>query len=358
MPGYPSFISRILTFVRRAPRAVVRAGLDAGRAWAISPNHYHVATYALNESGGWHLARRRRFRRIEVLRVKILTAPRVFAASIKTGIARSVVIPRYPEEGLAANLLHVLEVIRRLRPDASVYVDWVLTGTEIGFRYGEVGDDVWSRLFRTLGSPSPGLTHQAASRIDLAFWGTGKDHLAGKNLQNHRNIYHSVVSNWLEVANQRILDEVRRTHEQFLGGRFCIGVHRRVDNAMVANLQSKGYVPSLDLFVKTVESMLSVLQGEGIADCAIFLATDDAEAVEIFRRAFGPGLIVRDNVQRTTSEAAEVHFRDWDLLSITDAEDVLIDIILLSKCNVLVHASSSVSTVASIMNPSLNLVRL
>jgi hypothetical protein len=74
----------------------------------------------------------------------------------------------------------------------------------------------------------------------------------------------------------------------------------------------------------------------------------------VFKRAFGSRLIVRGNVQRTTSDAAEVHFTDWDRLSITNAEDVLV---LESKWDVLVHASSSVSTVASIMNPALTLIR-
>jgi hypothetical protein len=245
-----------------------------------------------------------------------------------------------------------------VRPDASVHVDWMLAGTEIGFRYGEVGGDVWSRLFRTLGSRSSETAHRADSRIDFAFWGTGKDHLTGKRLQDQRNAYHSAVLNRLKIINWRVLDEVRRIQEQFLEGRFCVGIHRRVGNAMVANLQGKGYVPSLELFVKTVESMLSVLSKEGISDYAVFLATDDAEAVDAFRCAFGPRLTVRDDVQRTTSDTAEVHFRDWDLLSIADAEDVLIDALLLSKCNVLVHAASSVSTVAAIMNPSLVLVRL
>jgi len=93
-------------------------------------------------------------------------------------------------------------------------------------------------------------------------------------------------------------------------------------------------------------------------DYAVFLATDDADAVGVFRRAFGPRLVVRDDVQRTTADGVEVHFRDWDRLSLTDAEDVLIDTMLLSHCKVLVHASSSVSTVASIMNPALALVRI
>jgi hypothetical protein len=37
-----------------------------------------------------------------------------------------------------------------VRPGASVHVDWVLKGTEIGFRYGELGDDIWALLFQTL----------------------------------------------------------------------------------------------------------------------------------------------------------------------------------------------------------------
>ena len=43
-------------------------------------------------------------------------------------------------------------------------------------------------------------------------------------------------------------------------------------------------------------------------------------------------------------------------LSLADAEDVLVDIILLSRRNLLVHASSSVSTMASFLNPHLTLL--
>ena len=337
---------------------MVQAGFDAGRAWAVAPIHYRVTTYVRNESGSWRVARRRRFHRTEILKVKRHAVSLAFVASVKAGIARSVVIPRYPEEGLAANLLHVLEVVRRLRPDASVHVDWVLTGTELGFRYGKIGDDVWTQMFRPLGPRSSGTAHHAACRIDFAFWGTGKDHLQGKQLQDHRNIYHSGVLDRLEITSRRIIEEVRRTEERFLDGRFCIGVHRRVGNAMVADLQSNGYVPSHEALIKTMELMLSILTGEGISDYSVFLATDDAEAVERVPPRFRAELIVRDDVQRTTVDAPEVHFREWGRLSIADAEDVMIDALLLSKCSVLVHASSSVSTLASIMNPSLALVRV
>jgi len=354
----PNSIVRILALVRWAPRAVSQAIFDAGRAWVIVPTVYRRAIYARDASGGWSLRHRRSFLRREVLRLKVLATHRTFIESIKLGVAGSIVIPRYPEEGLLANLLHVLEVVHRVRPDASVHVDWVLKGTEIGFRYGNIGDDIWARLFQSLGPPPPATTHQAASRVDLAFWGTGRDHLPGRRLQKHRHVYHSTILKWLEITNNQVLEQVRQICAQFLDGRFCIGIHRRVGNAHVANLQSDGNVPSVELFIKAVEAILSILTSEGISDHAIFLATDDAEAVGILKQAFGRGLIVRDNVQRTTSDAAEVHFRDWDRLSITDAEDVLVDTVLLSKCDVLVHASSSVSTVASIMNPTLTLIRV
>ena len=358
MRNSPNSIVRILALVRWAPRAVVQAIFDAGRAWVIAPTVYRRAVYARNANGGWSLRHRRSFRRREVLKLKVSATRRIFIESIKLGVASSIVIPRYPEEGLLANLLHVLEVVHRVRPDASVYVDWVLKGSEIGFRFGDVGDDIWARLFQTLGPRPPAITHQATSRIDLAFWGTGRDHLTGRRLQKHRHVYHSTVLKWLEITDKRALERVSQTYVKFLDGRFCIGIHRRVGNVQVANLQSDGNVPSLELFIKAVEAILSILTREGISDHAIFLATDDAEAVGVFKHAFGCRLIVRDNVQRTTSDAAEVHFRDWDRLSITDAEDVLVDTVLLSKCDVLVHASSSVSTVASIMNPALTLIRV
>jgi hypothetical protein len=126
---------------------------------------------------------------------------------------------------------------------------------------------------------------------------------------------------------------------------------------MVANLQANGNIPTPQSIIQTVESLISASKRGGISDYAVFLATDDADAVATFRDAFGSKLVLRENVQRTTAGQAEVHFGNWDKLSIRDAEDALIDTVLLSQCNVMVHASSSVATVAAIMNPGLILVR-
>ena len=337
-------------------RAAVQAVIDAGRAWAVMPHIHRNTGYARTQKG-WRIRYRQSFRHREVLKLKLLVAAQVFVESVRLGLARNVVVTRYPGEGLMANLLHVLEVVRRVRPDAHVHVDWTITGTELAFRYGERGHDVWVRLFRTLGPPLTETAHQAVARVDFAFWGTGKDHLTGGYLQRHREVYHATILKWLEISNRRVLAEVDEVCTRYFHERFCIGVHRRVGNPMVANLQKDGKVPSSESIIKIVESIIPIATNAGIPDYCVYLATDDTEAVGVFKGAFGAKLVVRDNVQRTTADGTEVHFGEWNRLSIADAEDALIDTVLLSQCNVMVHTSSSVSTVASIMNPAMILIR-
>lgn len=342
---------------RRLPRAVALASIDAVRAWSIAPPYYRAVKLEKNATGGCRIRRSRRFTRREILRLKWKAARAAFVASVKTGTARAVVIPHYPEEGLAANILHVLEIVHRAPPEAPVHVNWVLSGNEIGFRYGSAGENVWDGLFTNSTRTANEYAHSATDRIDLSLWAAGKDHLKGRNFQKQRTAYHSTFTRRFEIVNQRVLHNVNHIERDCLDGRFCIGIHRRVPNAMVANLQSDGQLPSLEKLAKTVRAALSIATENGVSEHAIFLATDDADAVDGLKKEFGPAMIVREDVQRTTSDAQEVHFRNWGSISIGDAEDVLIDALLLSKCDVLVHASSSVSTLASILNPNLVLLR-
>jgi hypothetical protein len=333
------------TKVRSTFRSVALAGADAGRAWAIGPTkHHNRAKQGL-----------RPFTFRERLRIKYKTAKAVFSYSRLIRDTPAVVIRRMGTEGLLANLLHVIEVLDRVRPDASVHVDWKLDGSELGFRYGAVGSDVWSGLFLPIGTSSRPDALRADYAVDFALWGTGKDHLSGKSLQDQRCAYHRTITKWIEVSNQNVLSRTQRIHADLIQGRFCLGVHRRVGNAWVANLQKDGRVPSLDKLLTRCDK---VLQAEGGKDARIFLATDDAEAADAFKSAFGCRLIVQDNVKRTTASKQEVHRGDWQALSLADAEDVLVDTLVLSRCNLLIHASSSISTMASLLNPNLPLMRV
>lgn len=53
-----------------------------------------------------------------------------------------------------------------------------------------------------------------------------------------------------------------------------------------ANLQRDGAVPSPESIMHIVESPIAAAAQNGCADHTIFLATDDSDAVDAFRRAF------------------------------------------------------------------------
>jgi hypothetical protein len=354
LSAVPGKLRQALAAVARTCSAVIQAAYDAGRAWIMSPIWFAQSSFVANESGGWRFGARRPFRRREALKEKMRAARQVFGASLALRLAPTVRIRRRPTEGLIANLLHVVEVLHRVRPDARVYVDWVLTGAEQGFRYGTVGDDVWTELFQPIGPRLPRPAHRTAASIDYAFWGAGKDRLSGRSLEKHRRAYHPTIARWLSISNEQVRQRVQDICLQFPSGVFRIGVHRRVGNVRVADLQRDGTVPSLHDFISAVQQLLAK---EG-RDHAIFLATDDIEAVATFRDTFGSRLILQDHVQRTTADLGEVHFQDWGRLSIADAVDVLVDALVLACCDVLIHASASVSTFSAIANPDLVLVRV
>lgn len=318
---------------------------DASRAFALSP----------------HLFKRDRKDRSRVVKwkwhekacIKILQSVRVFRHSLRVRTATEIRIPRFGTEGLLANLLHVIEVLDRVPTGTAVLIDWLLRGGETGFHYGRDGDDVWAQLFRLEGRGHVYHPKVADFPLDGAFWGNGKTRLLGNALAKQRRKYHDTFAARIVLSNERVRATVEGIYAAQFQGFFCIGIHRRVGNWMVASCQQRGIAYAADRFV---ERVLSAVRAAETDRWMIYLATDDADAIPIFEKAFPKRLIVREGIKRTTWEQTEVHYQPD--LSITEAEDVLIDTMLLARCSVLVHASSSVSTVASILNPDLSLLHV
>ena len=261
-----------------------------------------------------------------------------------------IVVPCLPSEGLLANLLHVLEVVHRVREDASVRVDWVLTGTN--------PDSGTGKLATTCGphcSASPGQIERHLRCEPIGRWTSryGEPVRTTCRVVTFRRIamHPATLLRWLPPIDrsvQKTADEIARGFE----GRFTIGVHRRVGNARVANLQVDGEVPTAQQFIQSVQA---VARQARTTEWAVFLATDDADAVDAFRDAFGDRLLLQGGVQRTTADAVEVHCGSP---SFANAVSVMVDVIVLSRCTVLVHASSSISTIVAFMNPRMSLVRV
>lgn len=325
------------SFLRYMLQTLARAAKDGIRAFRVVP------IYISKKNSG------------NLLLKRVNIAALVFSNNLKLRLTKNVRIPAMGTEGLFANYLQVLQILRRLRPDGRARVDWTLTGDETGFRYGEIGDNVWSHLFSLRGPQPEGPCGQPNRLLDLTFWRAGKDYLKGDALQQQRSEYNKVITDWVQITNARVLAETERYYEQFMRGRFCVGVHRRVVNNGTLFLQASRKMPSMQA---VIERAAAEMQASCDPSAVVVLATDDHDAVAQFREAFGDRLVVRDEVQRTTESAVEVHWQDWHKLSLVDAEDPLIDALLLAKCDVLLHVSSSVSTAVSFMNADLRLVHV
>lgn len=329
---------------------LIAAARDALLACRIVPPRHSRRSYENTAGGGWKLAASRPFTRRERLQLKTRHALQTFHSSFRVRRAAYILIPLLPSEGLLANVLHIIEVVHRVRLDAAVYIDWVLTGNEPGFRYGHVGYDVWRMLFGPRDPVRPAAPLRADQPLDFAFWGTGRDYLRGADLQDHRQAYSETVSRWLTVRNENVQTTAAAILQRLED--FTVGVHRRVGNPRVSNLQIDGKVPSAEHFVQAVRATIDRVTNK---NWRVYLATDDAHAVGVFEAAFGSRLIVQDRVQRTTADCAELHYR---APSFAKAESAMVDTVVLAQCDVLVHASSSISTVAALMNPRLRLVRV
>src|SRR6185369_14328111 len=158
--------------------ALARAAGDARRAWRIAPHWFARSHDEPNRVRDWRLYER--------LLIKTYIGAKTFRHSLSMRLAPAVRVRQMGNEGLLANLLHVLEVVQRVRPGAPVHIDWTLTGTEGGFRYGQVGEDIWTKLFRATGPPPAAEPFDATAPLDYAFWGNGKDYLTGRALQRQR----------------------------------------------------------------------------------------------------------------------------------------------------------------------------
>ena len=86
------------------------------------------------------------------------------------------------------------------------------------------------------------------------------------------------------------------------------------------------------------------------SDIRIFLATDQEQFVDLFRKEFG-NIVVTYSSIRSTSEMAPFQFNH--ISPYKKGEDVLVDMLLLSRCNFLFKCASAVGEYAMWFNPSL-----
>ncbi|CAK9044871.1 Hypothetical protein SCF082_LOCUS25428 [Durusdinium trenchii] len=110
-------------------------------------------------------------------------------------------------------------------------------------------------------------------------------------------------------------------------------------------------------YIAAVQQVMSqYATSNGGCEPMVLLASDDDQAVAAFQDSFGDRLLCREAVKRSQGGInerklpREVHGQE-ERLSLEDAQDCLIDALLLAECDAFVHADSNLTIAVGIMNP-------
>jgi len=278
------------------------------------------------------------------------------AAALTPGAQRQcIVIRKHDKGGFFSNFNKVIQVLSLAGASNDFRVDWTVTGREEAFGYGDtVGENAWDNFFAPLPHGSSDSA-QPQTVID----GYLDDEITDANahqlylkpgFQSLRRQYHAAYQQHIHVRVD-ILDEVDEFHAAHMRGHVCIGVHTR--QWLQRHEQFSGLTLPTQGYIQVVQQLM-VQSGA----TKVFLATDEAETVAAMQAAFGDRLVCRAEIYRTSVlETEELHWQDQNRGSRLGRE-VLIDALLLARCNYLLHGISNVATAVAFINPGVELLYL
>ena len=148
--------------------------------------------------------------------------------------------------------------------------------------------------------------------------------------------------------------------QRSFNGRTVIGVHVRGTDRwgevrVHRTMEASSWVRKVHEFLSKFKESLR----ESNRPLALFVASDNGEAIQIFHQHFKKHKI--EVVSTTTWRAQSMHAGSWDEGitagdGVSAGKGVLVDILLLSHCHYMIHGESSVAALAAYFNPDLQLV--
>lgn len=231
---------------------------------------------------------------------------------------------------------------------AAIAVDWRAGADGADFPYGGPHDgNLWTHFFaplpfarmpeevsRTRRFARPAMSGRPAYAMYKWDW-------------TWRRIYHRLFQRHVSVR-PALRARADALHDAAMAGHYRIGVHCRHPDHDSECLHP---MPSLARFIATARALLPANRS-----WIVFLATDYEPAVEAFRAAFGERLVVQPAVKRAADASAEQLHHTRAAASVELGEQVLIDALLLARCDALVHVTSNLATAVGYMNPASRMV--
>ena len=225
----------------------------------------------------------------------------------------------------------------------AVRVDWRGNPDFREFAYGRPEDgNLWERFFEPLTFPDPPLTEIRTKGYADASMTGGQAYSMYKRGDQWRETYHRVFAKHVRVRDE-IASQVEEIANERLTGAFCVGVHFRHP----ANDEGPRPAPVFLEYARLAQRLLP--RGR---ESRVVLATDVQECADHFNEIFGTRLVAQAGISRVSLAGEQLHHvsaRAKPRASL--GEEVLVDALLLSRCAVVIHATSNIATAVGYISP-------
>ncbi len=186
-----------------------------------------------------------------------------------------------------------------------------------------------------------------------------------ENLPYRLNI-NRILNKYIQIKPE-ILKKFDEYYKKNLAGFYSIGVHVRWGSAHVA--ESPKGTPTLEDYISEVNDMICKIKTD--LPFKIYLATDSQEVIEKFEENFSSELLfylpavrspnreeshlIYDNTPYWLTHPEEFHAKKPGYIG---GVFVLLDCLLLARCNVFIHSTSNVSEFVAFFSPYIQSVYL
>jgi hypothetical protein len=174
---------------------------------------------------------------------------------------------------------------------------------------------------------------------------------------NLRFIAKEAIDRYIQVQPS-ILEKVRLFYEEKMAGKTTIGIHLRGtdraggkrDDKALSERKEKSILRGRKLAELVIEAAAKEAN-ESVGDIQFFIATDDESLLELAKGILTRPIVTHDS--HRSKDGTPVHRSAAKEGRAIVGEEVLIEALLLSKCNFLAHSFSSVAIAVLLFNPDL-----
>ena len=213
----------------------------------------------------------------------------------------------------------------------------------------KVGGDAWSSYFMQSRFDF-GASFFKTRPISVPYFPGAQEFSPYDGLTVRQSVGRAIAS--FCAVRPEIMDKVNHfTRSKFSPGGM-VGVHVRRTDA--ARGEENRRVLSIEHFISATEDALRERALSGV-----FLASDDAGVVGEFRKAFGDSVVTTDSIRSLDGTSLHGHYDGGVAGSPRQkGEEVLIDALLLAKCEFIVRGHSRVTCFSLCLDPQIPFIDL